>query len=166
MAITFFNAISNSNKQDKAHAENLAVANAVKAIYTAIFAHENWKYRLQTFVEGTSKEVFTAGQAYRADESDLGKWIQTTGKAKFAKCIAFSRLVEYQKMFHYAAANVVSLVQAGKTQEAKVMMDVQFEDFSDAIISCLLKLREVTENADVVFSPKTGQTTFYYAKAA
>ncbi len=166
MVTTFFNAISNSGKQEKANAVDLALADAVQAIYAAIFAHENWKYRLQTFVEGTSKEVFTAEQAYRADESDLGKWIQTTGKAKFAKCIAFSRLLEHHKMFHYVAANIVSLIQAGKAKEAKVMMDTQFEEFSDAIIASLLKLREVTESADIQYMPKTGQTIFNYGKAA
>lgn len=145
MQTNFFGSFLNSTKQDKTHAADMAVASAVQQIYVAIFAHENWKHRLLTFVEGSSKEVFTAEQVYFADRTELGQWIQTVGKAKFGTYVAFDLLVEHHKMFHYAATNAVSQFEAGKHQEAKYLLSTQFEHFSDAIIADLLKLRDKVE---------------------
>ena len=166
MVATLVNAIIKTNKQNEASAEDLGIGSAVQAIYVAIFAHENWKYRLQSFVEGTSKEALTAEQVYRADNSELGKWLDGIGKAKFAQCIAFSRLIDQHKMYHYTATNLVSLMQAGKTKEAKAMLNGQFEEFSDAIIASLLQLREVTESVVMVNKSTTRPASFLYAQAA
>ena len=145
MPVTFWGGIFETISHNKAHEAELASAAMVQDIYTAIFAHENLKYRLVTFTEGLSQEAFTAEQVYHTDNSELGQWIRGVGLAKFSKFRAFTRLIEHHKMFHYAAANVVSLTKAGKMKEANTMMAAQFEDFSDAIISDLLTLRETVE---------------------
>lgn len=145
MPTTFFGSFFNSTKQDKTHAAEMAKALVVQQIYVAIFAHENWKHRFLTFVEGASKEVFTAEQVYFADRTELGQWIQTVGKGKFNAFTEYALLVEHHKMFHYAAANAVSLIEAGKHQDASHMLTGAFESFSDAIIAGLLKLREKIE---------------------
>jgi hypothetical protein len=98
-----------------------------------------------TFIEGVSKEVFTSEQVYFAGRTELGQWIQTVGKAKFGASTAYAALVEHHKMFHYAAANAVSLHTAGKHQEASGILTGVFENFSDAILADLLKLRDKVE---------------------
>lgn len=146
MLTTFLGSFLSSHSHDKKHDEDLAKAAAVQAIYVAIFAHENFKYRLQAFVEGASKEVFTSQEVYFADRTELGKWMLTVGKSKFAHIPAFAMLVEHHKMFHFSAANVVSQVEAGKSKEAVFMLAGQFEHFSDAIIADLLRLRDAVES--------------------
>lgn len=145
MLTTFLGSFLSSHSHDKKHDEDLAKASAVQAIYVAIFAHENFKYRLQAFVEGASKEAFTSHDVYFSDRTELGKWMLTVGKFKFAHLPAFVALVEHNKMFHFAVANVVSQLEAGKKDEAVFMLAGQFEYFSDAIITDLLKLREYAE---------------------
>ena len=145
MLTAFFCNFLSSSSNSKQHEEELTMASAVQALYAAIFAHENFKHRLQTFVEGTSKEVFTSQEVYFADRSELGKWLLSVGKTKFAHISAFASLVEHQKMFHFAAANVVSQLEAGKKDEAAFMLAGQFEHFSDAIIADLLRLRDAVE---------------------
>lgn len=147
MLTTFFGSFLSSNNSNKQHEKDLAVASAVQAIYVAIFAHENFKHRLQTFVEGSSKEVFTSQEVYFADRSELGKWLLSVGKVKFAHLPTFAALVEHQKMFHFAAANVVSQLEAGKKDDAVFMLAGQFEYFSDAVITNLLKLRDIVEES-------------------
>lgn len=145
MQTTFFGSLFSSAKQDNTHAAEMAKALAVQQIYVAIFAHENWKYRFLTFVEGTSTEVFTAEQVCFADRTELGQWIRTVGKGKFNAFTEYSLLVEHHKMFHYAAANAVSLVEAGRHNDALHNLTGAFENFSDAVIADLLKLREKIE---------------------
>ncbi len=145
MQTTFFGSFFSATKNDKTHAAEMAKALGVQQIYVAIFAHENWKHRFVTFVEGASKEVFTAEQVYFADRTELGQWLQTIGKGKFSAFAEYALLLEHHKMFHYAAANAVSLLEAGKHQEASNTLSGAFESFSDAIIADLLKLREKIE---------------------
>ena len=80
----------------------------------AIAAHENWKLRLQAFLEGTSTEVFASEQICFDDRCDLGKWIYSTGRAKLGSFPGFTALQGHHKMFHYAASNVVALPRRAK----------------------------------------------------
>ncbi len=145
MGVIFLTHFLDSNKSNKGQQNAMLAADMVKDVYTAIFAHEHLKHRLQAFAKDISLEEFTAEKVYHADSSELGKWIRSVGMDKFSKFRAFTRLIEHHKMFHYAAANVVSLAKAGRLKEANTMLNVQFEDFSDAIISDLLTIREAVE---------------------
>lgn len=150
MHTTFFGSLSSSAEQDEAHAADMAKAMAVQQIYVAIFAHENWKHRLLTFVEGISTEVFTAEDFYAVGRTELGQWIDTVGKAKFSTYIEFALVVEYDKMLHHAAVNAVSRLEmhhddVSRQHEVTHLLTGSFENFSDAIIANLLKLREKVE---------------------
>jgi hypothetical protein len=145
MQATFFGIFQNSPKKDKSPTSNRERSLTVRNIYVAIFAHENWKHRFLTFVEDTSKEVFTPEQVYFADHTELGQWIQTVGKASFSAFAEYALLVEHHKMFHYAASNAVSQFKAGKHVAADKILTGVFESFSDAILADLLKLRDKVE---------------------
>ena len=74
------------------------------------------------------------------DRCDLGKWIHTAGRAKLGAFPGFTALQGHHKMFHYAASNVVALTQAGKTDEARKMLDVQFAQHSNEVVRDLKML--------------------------
>ena len=113
----------------------------------AIASHENWKYRLQAFLDGRSTEKFVAEEICFDDRCDLGKWIHGTGKAKLGNFPGFTALQGHHKMFHYAASNVVALAQAGKTEEANKMLDVQFTQQSAEVVRDLRMLKALAEEA-------------------
>jgi Chemoreceptor zinc-binding domain len=106
-------------------------------IQVAISAHENWKNRLQAYLDGTSKEVFDANVVCFDDRCDLGKWIHSSGKAKLGQYPGFTALMSHHKMFHFAASNVVALQSRGKTAEADVILRGQFTQFSKSVVGDL-----------------------------
>jgi Chemoreceptor zinc-binding domain len=109
-------------------------------IQVAIAAHENWKNRLQAYLDGTSKEVFDANVVCFDDRCDLGKWIHSSGKAKMGQYPGFTALMSHHKMFHFAASNIVALQSRGKTKEADVILKGQFAQFSKSVVGDLQAL--------------------------
>lgn len=116
-------------------------------IETAKFAHENWKLRLQAYLEGNSSEDFSPEVICFDDRCDLGKWIHGQGQAKLGKFPGFTALTGHHKMFHYAASNVVSLHRAGHTAEAHEMLDHQFTEFSRNVVRDLDNLQQIASYA-------------------
>lgn len=112
-------------------------------IQVAIAAHENWKNRLQAYLEGTSKEVFDATVICFDDRCDLGKWIHSSGQAKLGRYPGFTALMSHHKMFHFAASNVVALQSRGKTAEADVILKGQFAQFSKSVVGELNALSAI-----------------------
>lgn len=112
-------------------------------IQVAISAHENWKNRLQAYLDGTSKEAFDANVVCFDDRCDLGKWIHSSGKAKLGQYPGFTALMSHHKMFHFAASNVVALQSRGKTAEADVILRGQFSQFSKSVVGDLNALSEM-----------------------
>jgi len=102
-------------------------------IKTAMAAHENWKLRLQAYLEGRSNEEFLPEVICFDNRCDLGRWIYGKGQANLGRFAGFTALLEHHKMFHYAASNVVSMSQAGKEAEARKMLDGSFDAFSKAV---------------------------------
>lgn len=102
-------------------------------IQTAMMAHENWKLRLQAYLDGESSEKFLPEVICFDNRCDLGQWIHGKGQANLGKFAGFTALLEHHKMFHYAASNVVALSQAGKEAEARQTLDGSFAVFSEAV---------------------------------
>lgn len=116
---------------------------------TAIAAHENWKLRLRSFLEGTSTEKFIAEEICFDDRCDLGKWIYSTGRTQLGTFPGFTALMGHHKMFHYAASNVVALAQVGKIDEAGKILEMQFSQHSSEVVRELQILRTIVrENSD------------------
>ena len=109
----------------------------------AVSAHENWKNRLQAYLDGTSKEVFDANVICFDDRCDLGKWIHASGKARLGKYPGFTALMSHHKMFHFAASNVVALQNRGKTAEARAILKGQFSQFSKSVVGDLNALNSM-----------------------
>ena len=128
-------------------AKSAAAVLAEIDIDTAIAAHENWKLRLQSYLNGNSTENLQADVVCLDDRCDLGKWIYSTGRAKLGSFPGFTALQGHHKMFHYAASNVVALAQAGKTDEAHKMLEVQFAQHSAEVLRDLQHLSAMVREA-------------------
>lgn len=136
---SFFGKASNDSQMDS------EIVGAMESldIEAAMLAHENWKFRLTSYLNGTSKEEFIAEVICFDDRCDLGQWIHSKGKASLGKYPGFTALMSHHKMFHYAASNVVGLEKGGKSGEAKKMLNDQFATFSKSVIHDLQLLQAV-----------------------
>jgi hypothetical protein len=106
-------------------------------------AHENWKLRLQAYLDGRSEEELSAETICFDDRCDLGQWIHGPGTASLGRFPGFTALLGHHKMFHYAASNVVALAKAGKNDDARKIMAQQFEPFSRSVVTDLDSLRQI-----------------------
>ena len=113
-------------------------------IDVAIASHENWKVRLHAYLDGKSSETFEPDVICFDNRCDLGQWIHGPGQERLGKYPGFTALVDNHKMFHYAASNVVSLNQAGKNDDARKMLDNQFNHFSEQLVDILTALRKIS----------------------
>lgn len=139
--LSFFKSFFGSASNDSRMHSELAEAADGLDIEMAISAHENWKLRLQAYLDGTSKEEFSAEAICFDDRCDLGKWIHFSGKARLGKYPGFTALLNHHKMFHYAASNVVSLTKSGRAEDARKMLDGQFASFSKSVVGDLQLLQ-------------------------
>ncbi len=138
----FFKSKDSSNGEDEKTAKAaLAKATRNLDIDISIAAHENWKIRLDSFVEGRSTEAFTASDVACDKTCELGKWIYSDGEASLGKYAAFVDLKAQHKMFHFTASSVISLTQAGKTDEAHSLLNSDFEKLSTRVKQRLIDLK-------------------------
>lgn len=138
--MSFFDFFRHSDAADdhKAHEQAEAQAALIKAtdslnIDVSIAAHENWKVRLDAYMAGKSNEDLRPDVVCCDDHCDLGKWIYGDGEAHLGKYVTFQDLKATHKMFHYTASTVVTLSQAGRSEEARHLLDGEFTKLSTTI---------------------------------
>jgi hypothetical protein len=110
-------------------------------IDTAISAHENWKLRLQNYINGRSQDDLRPEVICLDDRCDLGKWLHGPGRARLGKYMAFSVLVARHKSFHVHASNVVALAQAGEHDKAQNLIDGAYRYASNQVVLLLKDLK-------------------------
>jgi len=119
-------------------------------IEMAIDAHGDWKQRLRAQLwpqeidpAATSEPPLLREQACLDDACALGQWIHGRGRARLGTFPGFTALQAHHRMFHHVAGNVLTLAQAGKTADARRMLDDQFEDYSARVTADLRLLQQV-----------------------
>lgn len=145
----FFKNFFGNSAHDSRMQEDAARAMAGLDLDMAQAAHENWKLRLQSYLDGRSEEDLSAETICFDDRCDLGQWIHGPGAASLGRFPGFTALLGHHKMFHYAASNVVALAKAGKDDEARKMMLRQFEPFSRSVMVDLDSLRKIASSSKV-----------------
>lgn len=110
-------------------------------IDTAIAAHENWKLRLQNYLNGNSTENLQAEVVCLDDRCDLGKWLHGPGGQRLGKYPAFSVLVARHKYFHVQASTVVALAQANDKEQATKTLDGSYRHASTQVVLLLKELK-------------------------
>ena len=143
----FFKIFFGSESDDSHFNTSLLTAMDGLDIQTAMVAHENWKVRLQAYLNGSSSEKFLPEVICFDNHCDLGQWIHGNGQLHMGKFPGFVSLLEHHKMFHYAASNVVALSQAGKEADAHKMLDGQFATFSKAVAADLEGMHYAVEHS-------------------
>jgi hypothetical protein len=130
----------------KSWREEASTAHAALAaldIPLAISKLENWKRRLQAYLDGSSKEVFDAYVVCFDDRCDLGQWIHAQGKAAFTGYPRFAALMSHHKMLHFAASNIIALHERGKAAEAQLILQGQFTQFAKSVVGDLNGLSDM-----------------------
>ena len=126
---------------ERAAQESFERATKLLDIDVAIMAHENWKLRLQSYLQGNSTEDLKPEVVCCDDRCDLGKWIYGDGGNLLGKYGTFADLKATHKMFHYTASNIVSLHQTGNREEAERVLNDNFVKLSNKIKSRLSDLK-------------------------
>lgn len=108
---------------------------------SAVEAHQNWKKRLKTVVDGTSAETLLVETVSRDDQCLLGKWIYSDGGEKFASLEQFVRLKNNHAQFHVCAGHVLHLAQAGNHDDAlQELSDGEYARVSREVIRDLVSV--------------------------
>lgn len=110
-------------------------------IDTAIAAHENWKLRLQNYVNGQSTEDLRPEFICMDDRCDLGKWLHGAGTQRLGKFPAFAVLIARHKYFHIQASSVVAMTQSNQKDEATRVLDGSYRHASTQVILLLKELK-------------------------
>lgn len=110
-------------------------------IDTAIAAHENWKLRLQNYLNGNSTENLQPEVVCLDDRCDLGKWLHGPGGQRLGKYPAFSVLVARHKYFHIQASTVVALAQTNDKDQASKTLDGSYRHASNQVVLLLKELK-------------------------
>lgn len=107
----------------------------------AIAAHENWKQRLQDYLDGKSTEELKPEVVCLDDRCDLGKWLHGPGKMRLGGYPAFSVLVARHQYFHAQASSVVALAQAGQKDKATQTLGSSYRYASNQVVLLLKELK-------------------------
>lgn len=113
----------------------------------AIDAHERWKSDLLRYLQGQSAEAPQADGTCGDDGCDLGKWIRAEGHARFGKNALFSDLRTLHDTFHRHAASVVALHQAGRRNDARMLLHGDYAKVSERIVRRLKDLKLLSESS-------------------
>lgn len=117
-------------------------------IEAAIAAHQRWKEQLQTLITGRpgmdpSAQPLDRERVCRDDRCELGCWIHGAGRARLGTFPGFTDLLAHHRMFHHVAGNVLALEAAGQHGAARLMLNDQFEDYSNRVTEDLRLLQRV-----------------------
>lgn len=110
-------------------------------IDTAISAHENWKIRLQNYLNGQSTEDLKPELVCMDDRCDLGKWLHGPGGQRLGSYPAFSMLLARHKYFHVQASTVLALAQAQDKEKADQMLQGSYRQASNQVVFLLKELK-------------------------
>ncbi|MFA5530831.1 MAG: CZB domain-containing protein [Thiohalomonadaceae bacterium] len=87
--------------------------------FTAIEAHVRWKIRLEAYIAGTSEEKLDPDTVARDDQCALGKWIHSSGGARFGSHPKFPELRDIHAQFHRCAGEVIRAIDRGEIDTAR-----------------------------------------------
>lgn len=138
-----------------AERDRLLRSEAVRAaegldIEEAIATHQLWKQQLRARLlpheaeplpqDLPSMERATVGCD---DRCELGRWIHGRGRSRLGTFSGFTDLMAHHRMFHHVAGNVLALQECGKLADACRMLEDQFEDYSERVVSDLQRLQHI-----------------------
>jgi methyl-accepting chemotaxis protein len=106
-------------------------------------AHVDWKHRLRAFIEGRG-EALDVAVVSCDDRCALGQWIYGPGK-RFDKYREHDSLRTAHAKFHQCAGQVARLAQGDRRDEARRLLETDFEEESKQTIRQLYAMRAFAE---------------------
>lgn len=106
-----------------------------------INAHVMWKQRLQKLLDGTSEETLDPAVIGVDNRCALGQWIYGDGQ-NYREAETFEEVRLMHADFHKYAAEVVSLYQTGKADEAKELLNGNYAKLSERLKRRILGLSQ------------------------
>ncbi len=107
-------------------------------------AHQAWKSRLRTLLDGRSEEVLDPATVEKDHVCALGQWLYGKGAAS-RHLPAYGVLLERHAHFHRCAAGVVRAHLAGRKAEAEALLEGQFAEASETTIAAIGELRRAVQ---------------------
>jgi Chemoreceptor zinc-binding domain len=111
-------------------------------IAECIEAHMKWKGRLQSYLEGTSKEQLDPMVICRDDQCVLGKWIHGPALKYFHGDEGFQKLRSDHANFHFVAGSVVKKVQENDRAGSDALLKNEYARASRDVIQDLTELNK------------------------
>lgn len=111
-------------------------------IVECIDAHMKWKGRLQSYLDGTSKEQLDSTIICRDDQCTLGKWIHGPALNYFQDDDGFHKLRSDHANFHVVAGAVVKKVQENDRAGSDALLKNEYARASREVIQDLTELNK------------------------
>jgi hypothetical protein len=131
--------------REKPAEDDAGVRDAIRSeinIAECIDAHMKWKGRLQSYLDGTSKEQLDAMIICRDDQCALGKWIHGPALKYFHDDDGFHKLRSDHANFHFVAASVVKKVQERDLAGSDALFRNEYARASRDVIQRLTELNK------------------------
>jgi hypothetical protein len=106
-------------------------------ISKAIAAHAYWKHRLRIAIAIRNSDL-TVAQARMDHTCAFGQWLQAL-PAEIRRSRHCSQVAELHRLFHDAAADVLAMAFAGRTEDAnrELALEGSFSQASERLIAAL-----------------------------
>jgi hypothetical protein len=111
-------------------------------ISECIDAHMKWKGRLQSYLDGTSKEKLDPMVICRDDQCVLGKWIHGPALNYFHSDEGFHKLRSDHANFHFVAGSVVKKMQENDRTGSDFLFKNEYARASRDVIQDLTELNK------------------------
>ncbi|MCP5269507.1 MAG: CZB domain-containing protein [Zoogloeaceae bacterium] len=107
---------------------------------TAIGKHAEWKVKLRSAI--ARQETLDAESIAKDNCCELGKWLHSEAKEKYAAMHSYSPCVETHAAFHLEAGKVAAMINARKYSEAEAMLGSgsAYSKASTAVASAIMRL--------------------------
>lgn len=109
-------------------------------LQSAIRDHHAWRERFEFAIAGMPPDRFDFITVGDPGICPLGKWLRGDG-VKFSNCPNYAELSNIHAEFHFAAAQIVKLIDDGKREAANAILESEFATLSSEIVRQIQQLR-------------------------
>lgn len=108
-------------------------------IKKAMAAHGKWKLRLRTAV-GRGSSEFKPENVRPDNLCEFGQWLHGSDiDATTKQGVPYQVILRLHREFHETAAKVLTMVEAGRKDEAEALLNGEYFERSDKLIRALAK---------------------------
>ncbi|ENW6032995.1 CZB domain-containing protein [Salmonella enterica] len=111
-------------------------------VKSALDAHCKWRDRLVAMINGTD-DSFPLEKASVDNECELGRWLHSVGKSKYADLPEFSKLMNSHRMFHTSVKQVVDVLKSQGVDAAKLEISGSFQKISTIVQNDIITFFDV-----------------------